>query len=91
MEWLVLAAVAALVALFVAWPRRRDADPPPVEVADLRAERQAILDELREVEEDALAGRITADDRVEARRALGQRLRAVTDALRDLGESADGR
>ena len=47
---------------------------------------QAILDQLREIEEDALAGRISADDRLEARRALGGRLRAVTDALRDLGE-----
>jgi len=86
MEWVVLAAVAALVALFVAWPRRGDADPPPVEVSDLLGERQAIIDELREVDEDALAGRISADDRVEARRALGQRLRAVTEALREYGE-----
>lgn len=86
MEWVVFATVTALVALFVAWPRRSDADPPSIEVSDLRDERQAILDELREIEEDALAGRISADDRIEARRALGQRLRAVTDALRDLGE-----
>lgn len=85
MEWIVLALVAAAAALFVAWPRRGDADPPRVEVSDLLAERSAILDELREVEEDAAAGRISADDRVEARRALGQRLRIVTEALRDLG------
>lgn len=85
MEWVVLAAVAAIAALFVAWPRRSDADPPPADLADRLAERQAILDELREVDEDALAGRISADDRVEARRALGQRLRAVTEALRELG------
>lgn len=89
MEWVVLAVVAALVALFVAWPRRGDADPPSVEVTDLRDERHAILNELREIEEDALAGRISAEDRVEARRALGQRLRVVTDALRDLGELED--
>ena len=85
MEWLVLAAVAAVAALFVAWPRRGDADPPAVEVTDLIDERQAILDELREVDEDALAGRISNDDRAEARRALGQRLRAVTEALREFG------
>ncbi len=91
MEWVVLAAVAALVALFVAWPRRSDADPVSVEVADLRDERSAILAELREVDEDALAGRITAEDRVDARRQLGQRLRAVTDALRDLGEVPEPR
>jgi len=86
MEWVVLAAVAALVALFVAWPRRGDADPQSVEVGDLLGERQAIIDELREVDEDALAGRISADDRIEARRALGQRLRAVTESLREYGE-----
>lgn len=85
MEWVVLAAVAALAALFVAWPRRGDADPPAVELTDLIDERQAILDELREIDEDALAGRISADDRTEARRALGQRLRTVTEALRELG------
>ncbi|MCA9849060.1 MAG: hypothetical protein KC461_00205 [Dehalococcoidia bacterium] len=89
MEWVVLAAVAALVALFVAWPRRGDADPVPVAVADLRDERAALLDELREIDEDALAGRITAEDRLDARRQLGQRLRSVTEALRDLGESPD--
>lgn len=89
MEWVVLAAVAALAAVFVAWPRRGVDDPPAVEVSDLHDERAAILAELREVEEDALAGRITADDRVEARRALGQRLRAVTEALRDLSEPVE--
>jgi hypothetical protein len=86
MEWVVLAVVAALVALFVAWPRRGDADPASIEVSDLLGERQAIIDELREVDEDALAGRISADDRTEARRALGQRLRTVTEALREYGE-----
>ena len=85
MEWVVLAAVAALAALFVAWPRRSDADPPAVELTDLLAERQAILDELREIDEDALAGRISAEDRTEARRGLGQRLRVVTETLRELG------
>lgn len=88
MEWLVLALVATVVAVFVALPRRGDADPPPAGVDDLIEERQAILDELREVEEDALAGRISGDDRAEARRALGLRLRAVTEALRDLGVEA---
>jgi len=89
MEWVVLAVVAALVALFVAWPRRGDSDPVPVAVADLRDERTAILAELREIDEDALAGRITADDRLEARRQLGQRLRSVTESLRDLGEALE--
>lgn len=90
MEWLVLAAIAVATALFVAWPRRTDDAPPIVEVEDLRAERGDILAELREVDEDALAGRITAEDRAEARRSLGGRLRRVTEALRDLGEEPAG-
>ena len=86
MEWLVLVVVATLTALFVAWPRRRDADASSATASELRAERNAILDELREVDEDALAGRITPDDRAEARSALGPRLREVTEGLRDLDE-----
>ncbi len=90
MEWLVLALVAALAAAFIAWPRQADALPPARPAAEeLHAERRAFLAELREIEEDALAGRITADDRTEARRALGPRLRQVTEALRDLGEPVE--
>lgn len=87
MEWLVLAAVAALAALFVAWPRAGDAAPEAGDAAaDLLARRDSLLAELREIDDDLATGRITEADRADARRALGPRLRVVTDALRDLGE-----
>lgn len=86
MEWLVLLVVAALVAAFIAWPRRGDATTTTAEVEDLRAEVETVLHELREVDEDVLAGRITAADRAHARRALLPRVRRATEALRDLGE-----
>ncbi|MCK9487190.1 MAG: hypothetical protein M0R73_10920 [Dehalococcoidia bacterium] len=90
MEWLVLALVAAVAAAFIAWPRNADLLPPSRPATEeLRAERQALLAELREIEEDTLAGRITTDDRLAARRALGPRLRQVTEALRDLGEAVE--
>lgn len=90
MEWLVLALVAAAAAAFIAWPRHADLLPPSRPAAEeLRAERLAVLAELREIEEDALAGRITADDRLDARRALAPRLRQATEALRDLGEAVE--
>jgi hypothetical protein len=89
MEWLVFVLVVAAVALFIAWPRRADLVPAHSELIDLRGQREALLAELREVEDDALAGRITEDDRREARRLLGVRLRHVTEALRDLGDTPE--
>ncbi|MDO9445714.1 MAG: hypothetical protein Q7K37_10410 [Dehalococcoidia bacterium] len=87
MEWLVLAVVAALAALFVAWPRPGDRAPEVGDAAaDLLARRDSLLVELREIDDDFATGRITEGDRAQARRALGPRLRAVTEALRDLGE-----
>lgn len=88
MEWLIFALVVAAVALFVAWPRHADIIPPHSAALDLRGQRETILAELREVEDDALAGRITEEDRREARRLLGVRLRQVTEALRELGEES---
>ena len=85
MEWLVFLLVATVVAAFIAWPRADDDAPSPLDMGELSAEREAILAELREVDDDALAGRITADDRRESRRQLGARLLRVTEALRDLG------
>ncbi len=90
MEWLVFLAVVVAATLFVAWPRATDPLPGPVDMQELRGEREAILAELREVEDDALAGRITQDDRRESRRLLGIRLVRVTEALRDLGDARHG-
>lgn len=89
-EWLVFAAVAALTAAFIAWPRSQDSvRAARPEAEELRAERRAILAELREIDDDALAGRIATDDRAEARRALAPQLRRVTEALHELGEERD--
>ncbi|MQC17221.1 MAG: hypothetical protein DWG82_03165 [Chloroflexi bacterium] len=90
MEWLIFLLVVAAATLFVAWPRAGDTSPGSMDMQDLRAEREVILAELREVEDDALAGRITDDDRRESRRLLGIRLVHVTDALRSLGDDARG-
>ncbi|MQC48227.1 MAG: hypothetical protein DWG77_03920, partial [Chloroflexi bacterium] len=85
----VFAAVAALAAAFIAWPRAADRVPNPGDaVADLLGRRESLLAELREIDDDLAMGRITEADRADARRALGPRLRVVTDALRNLGEGA---
>ncbi|MQC16794.1 MAG: hypothetical protein DWG82_01005 [Chloroflexi bacterium] len=90
MEWLIFLAVVVATALFVAWPRAADPRPGAVDVQELRGEREAILAELREVDDDALAERITSGDRRESRRILGIRLLRVTEALRDLGDDRHG-
>ncbi|TAK78104.1 MAG: hypothetical protein EPO16_04245 [Dehalococcoidia bacterium] len=84
MEWVVLVLVALGAGAFVALPRRSDAraDTAAGDVIELAAERDGLLLALRELDEDAAAGRITAGDRLEGRRALGPRLREVTEALR---------
>lgn len=90
-EFLVLVLVAAVAAAFIAWPRAADGVPSSrPEAEELRAERRAILAELREIDDDVLAGRIGAPDRAEARRALAPQLRRVTEALRALGEEREG-
>ncbi|MEX2445836.1 MAG: hypothetical protein WD734_00730 [Dehalococcoidia bacterium] len=92
MEWVILGAVAALVAAYVALPRRGDevasAADPAADLDGLRGERDALLASLRDLDDDAAAGRIDATDRAAGRRALGPRLRAVTEALRARGETS---
>jgi hypothetical protein len=51
----------------------------------LEAERSRLLEELRELDDDAAAGRISRDDRQAGRRGIAPRLRAVTEALRARG------
>jgi len=89
MEWAVLALFALAASAFIAWPLRDDAgaDGASVEAAEageLAAERDTLLLALRELDEDAATGRISATDRLDGRRALGPRLREVTEALRAL-------
>ena len=55
---------------------------------DLIEERARLLAELRELDDDAASGRISAAERLSGRRALAPRLRAVTEALRATGLDA---
>lgn len=84
MEWAVLAIFALAASIFIAFPRRGDTPTgdPAGESAELIAERDGLLLALRELDEDASAGRISPADRLDGRRALGPRLREVTEAIR---------
>ncbi len=89
MEWLVLLLIAALAAAFIAWPRPGDAEADPGDAAsELHSRRDALIAELREIDDDFATGRITEADRAAGRRALAPRLREVTEALRALGEES---
>ena len=88
-EWLVLLAVTALAAAYIVLPAGARAEVPEDAGDALRAERGALLEMLRDLDEDAASGRISLNDRKEGRRALGPRLRAVTEALAALGEPRD--
>ncbi|MCY3655373.1 MAG: hypothetical protein OXG95_02030 [Chloroflexi bacterium] len=87
MEWLVLALFASLAAAVVGAPllRERGAALDGGDGSELVEERCTLLAELRELDDDAASGRISADERRDGRRALAPRLRAVTEALRDAG------
>lgn len=89
MEWLVLLIVAAGAAAYIALPAPGPGELPEEAGEALRVERRALLAMLREFDDDAATGRISAEDRLEGRRALAPRLRAVTEALSALGESDD--
>ena len=85
MEWGVLAALAAIAALYIALPRREDAGPDPAPDAredDLRAQRDELVAALRDLDEDVAAGRMAAEDRQRGRREIGERLRDVMTQLR---------
>lgn len=95
MEWVVLVLLAIAATALVALPSgNTEAAAPPDEALALVLERDRLRAELREVDEDASMGRISAVDRSEGRRALAPRLRAATEALRalvgrDAGASSD--
>ena len=83
MEWALLLLFALLAAALVGLPRASAGAPEGVVALEgLREERQLLLAELRDLDEDAAAGRISSADRVDGRRALAPRLRTVTARLR---------
>ena len=87
MEWLVLVLCAGLAAALIGAPllRERAAGLDGGDGSELVEERRTLLAELRELDDDAASGRISAGERRDGRRALAPRLRAVTQALRDAG------
>ncbi len=87
MEWLLLVMLALVAALIVAPPLWTAGEQLADDGVDLAAERARLVAELRELDEDAEAGRISRQDRLEGRRALAPRLRAVTERLREEGRA----
>ena len=88
MEWLVLVLFAALAALLIGLPLRRATAAAIAEapaLGALREERARLLADLRELDDDAASGRISAAERLSGRRALAPRLRELTEALRAEG------
>lgn len=87
MEWAVLLGFALVAAALVLLPRGVLPTPRDAEAVEsaLREERRRLLDELVEIDEDVAAGRIAAEDRTVARRAIAPRLREVTEALQARG------
>ncbi len=85
MEWLVLTVLSLVAVMLIALPRAASRDAATefhIEETALIEERRILLSELRELDEDAAAGRISAEDRLAGRRALAPRLRVVTETLR---------
>lgn len=89
MEWALLLAVAAVAALYVAWPRDDFALVDASEPDRLRDRRVVLLRELEELNSDLGLGRISEADRLAGRRVIAPELRSVTEQLRDLGESLE--
>jgi len=88
MEWLVLVVLVLLAAVLIGLPRYASTDRAArfeQEQAALMEERRLLLAELRELDEDAAAGRISNEDRLAGRRAVAPRLRAVTEILHAAG------
>ncbi len=84
-EWLMLAGLAALVALYIGLPRPEDADDdsaPGADLDDLRAQRDELVAALRDLDEDVAAGRMAAEDRQRGRQDIGARLREIMERIR---------
>ncbi len=84
-EWAVLAALAAIAAIYIALPRREDAEADGAagaDLDDLRAQRDELVAALRDLDEDVAAGRMAAEDRQRGRAEIGMRLRDVIERIR---------
>ena len=89
-EWAVLAALAAIAAIYVALPRREDAEADGAAGADLdelHAQRDELVAALRDLDEDVAAGRMAAEDRQRGRTEIGARLRDVIGRIRAGGSA----
>lgn len=87
MEWLVLIAFVGVAALLIGFPWRGGTTPTrdEAELNGLWQERERLLEELRDLDNDAATGRLSAADRQAGRRAVAPQLREVTEALRSRG------
>lgn len=80
-----LGALAVIAALYIALPRREDADADPprgAELDDLHAQRDELVAALRDLDDDVAAGRMAAEDRQRGRHEIGARLREIIERLR---------
>lgn len=91
MEWVLLLVLAVVAALLVALPLRgAGTEVEGADVERLSDERALLLAELRELDDDLAADRISVGDRHAGRAALAPRLRAVTEQLREAGVAPAG-
>ncbi|MEI6137003.1 MAG: hypothetical protein WCQ48_06260 [Chloroflexota bacterium] len=84
-----LAAIAAIAALYIVLPRSDDAEadsPIGADLDDLRAQRDQLVTALRDLDDDVAAGRMAVEDRQRGRQEIGVRLRVVMEQLRAHGE-----
>ena len=88
MEWAMLLLFAVLAVVLVALPGASPLDGfgRVPDASALWEQQRLLLAELRDLDEDAEAGRISVSDRREGRRALAPRLRAAAEALREVEE-----
>ena len=87
MEWLVLVLFAGLAAAVIGAPllRERGTALDGGDGSELVEERRTLLAELRELDDDAASGRISADERRDGRRARAPRRRAGDRGWGDAG------
>lgn len=86
MEWAMLLGFAVLAAaLVLLGPVRVDA--AATDTGTLHEARERLLRELRDLDDDAAAGRISAEDRQKGRLAIAPELRSVTEQIRAAGET----